>query len=47
MNYPYIACPECESQLLNPTYEDGMLHFICECGVEVWYDNYEEECEYK
>ena len=47
MTYPYIACPECESQMLNPTREDDMLHFVCECGVEVWYDDCEEECEYK
>ena len=39
MKYPYIACPHCESQMLNPTLEDGMLHFVCECGCEVWYDD--------
>ena len=43
MKVPYIACPECESQLLNPTTEEGMLHFVCKCGVEVWYDGEEEE----
>ena len=43
MKYPYIACPHCESQMLNPTLEDGMLHFVCECGCEVWYDGELEE----
>ena len=47
MTYPHIACPECESQILNPTHEDGILHFVCECGAEVWYDDCEEECKYK
>lgn len=42
--YPYITCPECESQMLNPTIEDGMYHFVChECGCHVWYDGLEEE----
>ena len=44
MEIPYIACPNCESQLLNPTKEDGMLHFVChECGCGVWYDYESEE----
>ena len=43
MKVPYIACPECERQLLNPTVEEDMLHFVCECGAEVWYDGEEEE----
>ena len=43
MKYPYIACPHCESQMLNPTLEDDMLHFVCECGCEVWYDGELEE----
>ena len=38
MKVPYITCPDCESQLLNPKIEDNMLHFICSCGSEVWYD---------
>lgn len=42
MKVPYIACPECECQMLNPTFEEGMLHFVCSCGVEVWYDGDED-----
>jgi DNA-directed RNA polymerase subunit RPC12/RpoP len=42
--FPYIACPNCESQLLNPTIEDGMYHFIChECGCGVWVEIEESE----
>lgn len=42
--YPYITCPECESQMLNPIIEDEMYHFVCnECGCHVWYDGLEEE----
>ena len=41
---PYIVCPNCEAQLLNPIKEEGMLHFTChECGSEVWYDYENEE----
>lgn len=40
---PYMTCPECECQILNCSHEDGMLRFVCECGVEVWYDGEEEE----
>jgi DNA-directed RNA polymerase subunit RPC12/RpoP len=44
--YPYITCPECESQLLNPTIEDNMYHFIChECGCGVWLEKEESEEE--
>ena len=42
--FPYIACPDCESQLLNPTIEDGMYHFVChECGSGVWLEIEESE----
>ena len=43
MKVPYIACPDCESQLLNPKIEDNMLHFVCSCGSEVWYDGEDNE----
>ena len=43
MKVPFITCPECEIQLLNPTVEEGMLHCVCECGVEVWYDGEEDD----
>ena len=36
MWYPYVTCPECGCQMLNPTIEDESFHFVCECGVEVW-----------
>ena len=43
---PYITCPDCESQLLNPTIEDGMYHFVChECGSGVWLEIEESEEE--
>ena len=42
--FPYITCPDCESQLLNPTIEDGMYHFVChECGSGVWVEIEESE----
>ena len=44
--FPYITCPDCESQLLNPTIEDGMYHFVChECGSGVWLEIEESEEE--
>jgi DNA-directed RNA polymerase subunit RPC12/RpoP len=44
--FPYIVCPDCESQLLNPTIEDGMYHFVChECGSGVWLEIEESEEE--
>ena len=42
MKIPYMVCPECECQILNCVREDGEFHFICECGVEIWYDGEEE-----
>jgi DNA-directed RNA polymerase subunit RPC12/RpoP len=44
--FPYITCPDCESQLLNPTIEDSMYHFVChECGSGVWLEIEESEEE--
>jgi DNA-directed RNA polymerase subunit RPC12/RpoP len=35
--YPYIVCPECEYQMLDPVIEEAMFHFICpHCGCSVW-----------